>query len=604
MAIGYSDTLAQVLNGLTLGPFTGVYVGLVSNNTGTFYKSDTSTDNTGKFTFATKPPGDTYTVYTSVTGGGTPPGNGWVATGVTSYAVPVVQGENPAFQSETAKASGPYTATAVAAGADYAAAVRIIGGSPWIDVTHPTYGADPTGVADSTTAIQAALNATPTGGCTVWFPPGTYVISSALTVPRTTLLLGAGRDISIIQSASTTNDGILFNADYCAIQDIKLVNTQGASQSAGSAVVFNSSNFPQVRQCHIGWYNGVKNVSGFGWTVRDCNIVPINYGIYQQNPGAPDAGDPTVIGNTISFALASAGSGIRIESGGGMKIVGNKITKGAWSVDLQVADGATTSVLLINDNSFEIPGSGNIRLARSGTTGVYAKIVISGNQLNLTGLSAPGDSIQIGAGVNMVDITGNIIEGTASQTTAVHLKSTSDNVSVWANQLQSHLVGIAVDVNCDLHLGPNKARAVTTYFSTAQSLNSSLTPLLDHEFRVDLGNITSSVTYSNFFALAWAANRGGTLVVDIAGIVQGKGPYAVHYEKIITRVGSANLTLADMFGPTLAGQAVDVQFDVATTAGTVNVGVRVNAAGGGTAVNGVMQIKVTGNVNNIQQLVA
>lgn len=34
----------------------------------------------------------------------------------------------------------------------------IHGPRPWIDVTHPAYGADLTGVNDSTTAIQAAVD--------------------------------------------------------------------------------------------------------------------------------------------------------------------------------------------------------------------------------------------------------------------------------------------------------------------------------------------------------------------------------------------------------------------------------------------------------------
>lgn len=72
-----------------------------------------------------------------------------------------------------------------------------IGGvSPWIDVTASsvtvlgvTYllGADPTGVLDSTTAIQNAFNAANAfttaahAGATVFFPPGQYKITSALT---------------------------------------------------------------------------------------------------------------------------------------------------------------------------------------------------------------------------------------------------------------------------------------------------------------------------------------------------------------------------------------------------------------------------------------
>lgn len=52
-----------------------------------------------------------------------------------------------------------------------------LGAQAVIDVTHPTYGADRTGVADSRAAIQAAINAAATaGGGIVYLPRGTYKI--------------------------------------------------------------------------------------------------------------------------------------------------------------------------------------------------------------------------------------------------------------------------------------------------------------------------------------------------------------------------------------------------------------------------------------------
>lgn len=53
-----------------------------------------------------------------------------------------------------------------------------------VSVLNPSYsgGADPAGSADSTSAFQAALNACPAGGA-VLVPPGTYKITSTLTIP-------------------------------------------------------------------------------------------------------------------------------------------------------------------------------------------------------------------------------------------------------------------------------------------------------------------------------------------------------------------------------------------------------------------------------------
>lgn len=61
-------------------------------------------------------------------------------------------------------------------------------GSPWRDVVG--YGADPTGVSDSTAAIQAAITAAGIDGV-VFFPKGTYAISG-ITLDTYTKLIGNG----------------------------------------------------------------------------------------------------------------------------------------------------------------------------------------------------------------------------------------------------------------------------------------------------------------------------------------------------------------------------------------------------------------------------
>lgn len=66
------------------------------------------------------------------------------------------------------------------------------------------FGADPTGSADSTTAIQNAINTAATQGAStgngnvVYFPPGLYKISSSLSLPGSQFvsLLGAGGKVS------------------------------------------------------------------------------------------------------------------------------------------------------------------------------------------------------------------------------------------------------------------------------------------------------------------------------------------------------------------------------------------------------------------------
>jgi len=60
------------------------------------------------------------------------------------------------------------------------------------------YGATDNGVTDDTSAIQAALTAVSSSLTTVFFPPGTYIVTAPLIVYSNTIVLGSG-NASIIK---------------------------------------------------------------------------------------------------------------------------------------------------------------------------------------------------------------------------------------------------------------------------------------------------------------------------------------------------------------------------------------------------------------------
>jgi hypothetical protein len=70
-----------------------------------------------------------------------------------------------------------------------------------IQVSVKNYGAVGNGVADDTAAIQAAVaRAVTIGGAVVYFPPGTYLTSAAITIASTGVdILGAGSQASLIK---------------------------------------------------------------------------------------------------------------------------------------------------------------------------------------------------------------------------------------------------------------------------------------------------------------------------------------------------------------------------------------------------------------------
>jgi len=182
------------------------------------------------------------------------------------------------------------------------------------------FGADPTGVADSTAAIQNAINAMTTAGGTVFFPPGTYKTTVPLTVAGNVNLVGSNLAASVIlKSTATVGSGsnlarsgtktdsyavdavvTLTHVDngYNYYTQIKNLTLKKASYAASSYGIYapRCSHFSfedlLIQNCDIGYYTfdswmaNLKNV-----TVQSASI-----GFQHANDGSG-----TGTGTSITF---------------------------------------------------------------------------------------------------------------------------------------------------------------------------------------------------------------------------------------------------------------------------------------------------------------
>lgn len=124
---------------------------------------------------------------------------------------------------------------------------------PTIVITDAPYNADPTGVLDSTTAIQNAINACPAStlyGCTVLFPIGNYTANLA------SLGIGNGNGAA---TASTTN-GIYL---VCAAPTRPGLNGVSGTPGVGPCNINSSFAGPVIK------VNGTIN----GWGLRGISIT-------------------------------------------------------------------------------------------------------------------------------------------------------------------------------------------------------------------------------------------------------------------------------------------------------------------------------------------
>ena len=149
-------------------------------------------------------------------------------------------------------------------------AVDITTKSPWFDVR--AYGADPTGVADSTTEIQEALDAANTaGGGIVFVPDGTYKTTSELTVYSDTIVRGVGEESKI--TLSTTRANIIktdSSANDILIEDLWIYGS-GTTNTNEIGVLVDDSNDVTIRRCKFeNMTIGVHFEASSGGLVFDC----------------------------------------------------------------------------------------------------------------------------------------------------------------------------------------------------------------------------------------------------------------------------------------------------------------------------------------------
>lgn len=110
---------------------------------------------------------------------------------------------------------------------------------PYFNVMDSTYGATGDGATDDTSAIQACIDACEAaGGGTVYFPPGSYKVTAALTVTEGIVLLGAGIGADTTAIGATDALTEIFTATGLATTDtlVKFESTTSGQVLVGCGV--------------------------------------------------------------------------------------------------------------------------------------------------------------------------------------------------------------------------------------------------------------------------------------------------------------------------------------------------------------------------------
>ncbi|MCC5842299.1 MAG: DNRLRE domain-containing protein [Opitutales bacterium] len=228
------------------------------------------------------------------------------------------------------------------------------------DVT--LHGADPTGVADSTAALQAAINHCRDNQLVVWFPPGTYRISDRLLINqpddtagfpgilmgstvdpanRATLYLApnspgfndpANRKVMVHFINQGTPESESGGTDLYDQAVIGLDFKIGAGNAGAAALRMQGAEGCTIQDVHIdlteGGHTGIWGVPGSGGSTHRVTIVGGVIGIdtFSNGPGAGTQPTPVVTGATFVNQSQYA---VRIRARGAMVMVGCRFERSA-----------------------------------------------------------------------------------------------------------------------------------------------------------------------------------------------------------------------------------------------------------------------------------
>ena len=199
------------------------------------------------------------------------------------------------------------------------------------NVKDDVYGAKGDGSTDDTIAIQAAITAVQNaGGGVVFFPVGTYIISSTLNVTADKVcLLGVGYGSALQTKSTFTATPMIWvqgpgGAQYrfgFQINNLRLVNTVGSTSATG--IQLDSTYYAVIANVWVqGIYakniflNGTNTAYGAYTLIDHCQLGPIPGGAVSGGLGITTSFHEfsTIRACTIGFFSNSGGIGIDLQN--------------------------------------------------------------------------------------------------------------------------------------------------------------------------------------------------------------------------------------------------------------------------------------------------
>lgn len=367
------------------------------------------------------------------------------------------------------------------------------------------FGAKPDGATNDTSAMQAAHNT----GKLIYYPAGTYNF--------TTISFSAGGIVgdgyfSVLNSTdATSSDLILFTGNTVPAQVptfsnffLQALNTKAAGAGLHISPATGTLEYVHIDQIFI--YNAPRGVQltncDFGSLEQSSIVNYTDSGVYYEFPANTGAGDFLISGNHIGTSQSSGNrNGVFQQSGGGLRIIGNKILGGGSGFVLNYTGSIASGPLLLNGNSIENQINFSIFLG-TGSTGTFGGIEIVGNELGvLNGTNGSNIATDTNGKLSLLAISGNYMafnapSGSALSFNGVQGFSIGPNIVV-GNNGASNFGFLVTSSNSNGKISPQ------TFFNipAANRLSNASTSVSYEEpaQNIAVGTITTSSAYGSLF---------------------------------------------------------------------------------------------------------
>ena len=417
------------------------------------------------------------------------------------------------------------------------------------------YGAAGDGTTDDTVAVNNAIDAAeaaPRGGI-VYFPPGTYKITSVLghpgellTVRQPVQLLGAGPLLSVI----TTNDATrhMFHCTFAipdindkvvpfVIRDLKL--EASVTRTAGSAIEQDvTGNLFQhgirIENCHFkGQYVGIHLTGASGSVIENCTFwqgIASEADIWIDEQTGSDSSAHLITGCLFGDTTKTASKAVKITGkSGGDRIVGNLFAYYENQIYFEMDGGggpgaAQGTSQLIHGNVMEAARTAAIRMTGADR---QRQTVISGNAIR-QGVAAPGgapqrcllaDPVGPEGFAHFVMVVGNKFAGDLGGSKGIELSPTGGAATprwfISDNQFEGFTTALEVNGSVtELMLGCN------AYIGNATNLINNSTGNWGATFldRVGIGAENTAVPTKELHLKSSVAGRPRIYLEGLAGV--------------------------------------------------------------------------------------